>query len=66
MSQLPASGPRRIGRSGGILDVYTALAAAGLIAMGIALAILWIHGTNLATDVGASANEIPFSFVDPR
>lgn len=55
MSQLRSSGPRRVS-SGGGLDVYTVLALAGLVAMGIAAAILWLGGTELAN------GELPFTF----
>ena len=47
MAQLP-SGPRRTVRPS--VDVYTALALAGAFALIIAVAILWIKGTDLAGD----------------
>ncbi|NOG52827.1 MAG: hypothetical protein HND57_00610 [Planctomycetes bacterium] len=55
MSQMQ-SGPRRVS-SGGGLDVYTALALAGLVAMGISAALLWLAGTALAD------GELPFTML---
>lgn len=55
MSQM-SGGPRRIS-SGGGLDVYTALALAGLVAMGVSAALLWLAGTALAN------GELPFTML---
>ncbi len=48
MTQMQSGGTRRKG--GGTLDMYTGLGLAGTVGLIIAAAILWMAGSNLATE----------------
>ncbi|MCL4198087.1 MAG: hypothetical protein KJZ69_11410 [Phycisphaerales bacterium] len=55
MSQFKGSAPRRVS-GGGNLDVYTVLALAGVFALVVLLASLWMKGGELASDSSSKAS----------
>lgn len=55
MSQFKGQAPRRVS-TGGNLDVYTVLSLAGVFALVVLVAALWVKGGELASDSSAKAS----------
>ena len=63
MTQIQTTAARRKAR-GGDLDVYTVLALAGVVALIASLAIVWLAGTERATDAGSSQQRMPWELLE--